>query len=282
MRPRAAVGTGDVNMCVAENEFKIVGVRTASARGFQRNGFKEYDTGRQGSWDGSAFRHPRHAGKPELMENGTGKSKSSRKRGPASADEQMIQKLHEAGARSVPNQQSHASHEVMRTLIRTDPLWSRRAAAVRSVSCRSAGAEAARGKFAEGKVELKDRPDLQRSTTAMCPATAPRLSSASGDPRSGEAGHRLLIDHGKLHLRAEKSDAKSIVTTGLFPGTRISDRKGGQPARYAAWRRRADSKGPPWTRRRAATERSIGVRFPSSSALRTLPRFARSPAVALD
>lgn len=42
--------TGDVNMCVAENEFKIVGVQDCYARGFQQLGFKEYDTGRQGSW----------------------------------------------------------------------------------------------------------------------------------------------------------------------------------------------------------------------------------------
>ncbi len=42
--------TGDVNMCVAENEFKIEGVQDCFARGFQRMGFKEYDTGRQGSW----------------------------------------------------------------------------------------------------------------------------------------------------------------------------------------------------------------------------------------
>lgn len=37
--------------------------------------------------------------------------------GPASADEQMIQKLHEAGADLFRINMSHASHEVMRTLI---------------------------------------------------------------------------------------------------------------------------------------------------------------------
>ena len=42
--------TGEVNMCVAENEFKIVGVHDCYARGYQQFGFKEYDTGRQGSW----------------------------------------------------------------------------------------------------------------------------------------------------------------------------------------------------------------------------------------
>lgn len=41
---------GDVNMCVADNEFRIVGVQDCFARGYQRVGFKEYDTGRQGSW----------------------------------------------------------------------------------------------------------------------------------------------------------------------------------------------------------------------------------------
>jgi uncharacterized membrane protein len=41
---------GDVNMCVSDTEFKIVGVQDCFARGFQRMGFKEYDTGRQGSW----------------------------------------------------------------------------------------------------------------------------------------------------------------------------------------------------------------------------------------
>jgi uncharacterized membrane protein len=42
--------TGDVEMCVAENEFKIDGVKDCYARGHQKMGFKEYDTGRQASW----------------------------------------------------------------------------------------------------------------------------------------------------------------------------------------------------------------------------------------
>jgi len=42
--------SGNVNMCVADNEFKITGVQDCYARGYQQFGFKEYDTGRQGSW----------------------------------------------------------------------------------------------------------------------------------------------------------------------------------------------------------------------------------------
>ena len=41
---------GPVNMCVAEREFKIAGVNDCFARGFQRAGFQEYDTGAQSSW----------------------------------------------------------------------------------------------------------------------------------------------------------------------------------------------------------------------------------------
>jgi uncharacterized membrane protein len=41
---------GKVNMCVAENQFKITGINDCFARGFQRAGFQEYDTGEQTSW----------------------------------------------------------------------------------------------------------------------------------------------------------------------------------------------------------------------------------------
>ena len=41
---------GPINMCVAEKEFKVAGVTDCVARGFQRAGFQEYDTGEQASW----------------------------------------------------------------------------------------------------------------------------------------------------------------------------------------------------------------------------------------
>jgi uncharacterized membrane protein len=41
---------GPITMCVAEKEFKIAGVNDCFARGFQRAGFQEYDTGEQASW----------------------------------------------------------------------------------------------------------------------------------------------------------------------------------------------------------------------------------------
>lgn len=41
---------GPIQMCVAQKEFKISGVKDCNARGFQRVGFQEYDTGEQSSW----------------------------------------------------------------------------------------------------------------------------------------------------------------------------------------------------------------------------------------
>src|SRR5690606_10682625 len=41
---------GPVQMCVSDTEFKIAGVSDCFARGFQRAGFQEYDTGDQENW----------------------------------------------------------------------------------------------------------------------------------------------------------------------------------------------------------------------------------------
>lgn len=41
---------GPISMCVADKQFKIAGVTDCFARGFQRAGFQEYDTGEQASW----------------------------------------------------------------------------------------------------------------------------------------------------------------------------------------------------------------------------------------
>ncbi|WP_312621592.1 pyruvate kinase, partial [Agrobacterium pusense] len=145
--------------------------------------------------------------------------------GPASSDEAMIEKLHLAGADLFRINMSHASHDLMRTLIQR----------IRSVESRNGrpigiladlqGPKLRVGKFAEGKVELVPG---QTFTLDNNDAPGDNTRVFLPHPEILEAvkpGHRLLIDDGKLHLRAEKSDGKSIVTT-VISGTRISDRKG--------------------------------------------------------
>jgi len=145
--------------------------------------------------------------------------------GPASSEESMIRKLHEAGADLFRINMSHASHDVMRTLIAR--IRSVEAACGRPIGILAdlQGPKLRVGKFAATTVELvpgqtftlDNRDEPGDNTRVYLPH--PEILEAV------KPGHRLLIDDGKLHLRAEKCDGKSIVTT-VVSGTKISDRKG--------------------------------------------------------
>ncbi|WP_416795721.1 pyruvate kinase [Ciceribacter azotifigens] len=145
--------------------------------------------------------------------------------GPASSEESMIRKLHEAGADLFRINMSHASHDVMRTLIAR--IRSVEAACGRPIGILAdlQGPKLRVGKFAATTVELVpgqtftlDNHDEPGDNTRVY-LPHPEILEAV------KPGHRLLIDDGKLHLRAEKCDGKSIVTT-VVSGTKISDRKG--------------------------------------------------------
>ncbi|WEX89215.1 pyruvate kinase [Sinorhizobium garamanticum] len=145
--------------------------------------------------------------------------------GPSSADEQMIQRLHEAGADLFRINMSHASHDVMRSLIEKIRSVESRCGRPIGILADLQGPKLRVGKFAEGKVELKigqtftlDNKEIPGDNTRVY-LPHPEILEAV------KPGDRLLIDDGKLHLRAEKTDGKSIVTT-VVSGTRISDRKG--------------------------------------------------------
>ncbi len=145
--------------------------------------------------------------------------------GPASAEEQMIQKLHEAGADLFRINMSHASHEVMRTLIERIRSVEARCGRPIGILADLQGPKLRVGRFDEGKADLKigqtftlDNQDVPGNATRVY-LPHPEILEAV------KPGDRLLIDDGKLHLRAEKTDGKSIVTT-VVSGTKISDRKG--------------------------------------------------------
>ncbi|MCV3766113.1 pyruvate kinase [Rhizobium sp. TRM95796] len=145
--------------------------------------------------------------------------------GPASSEEAMIEKLHEAGADLFRINMSHASHDLMRTLI----------SRIRAVEARSGrpigiladlqGPKLRVGKFANGPVDLTpgqiftfdNNPEPGDATRVNLPH--PEILEAV------KPGHRLLIDDGKLHLVAEECDGTKIVAK-VVAGTRISDKKG--------------------------------------------------------
>ena len=145
--------------------------------------------------------------------------------GPASSDEAMIRKLFEAGADVFRINMSHADHPSMEALVG-------RIRAVESELDRPIGILADLqgpklrvGKFAKGSKELvvgqsftlDDNPEPGSGTRVHLPH--PEILQAV------EPGHRLLIDDGRLQLRADAVDGKSIACT-VISGTKISDRKG--------------------------------------------------------
>lgn len=145
--------------------------------------------------------------------------------GPASSDEAMIRKLHEAGADLFRINMSHASHEIMRDLIGRIRNVEKQVGRPIGILCDIQGPKLRVGKFADGKVQLKagdiftldDKPEPGDATRVQLPHK--EILEAV------QVGHRLLIDDGRLQLEAVKTDSKSIVTK-VISGTHISDRKG--------------------------------------------------------
>ncbi|MBR2690072.1 MAG: pyruvate kinase [Aquamicrobium sp.] len=145
--------------------------------------------------------------------------------GPASSDEAMLKKLFEAGADVFRINMSHSDHDLMRTLVAR--IRSVEAAVGRPIGILAdlQGPKLRVGKFANGKEELTvgqtftldDNPELGDSTRVHLPHPEILRSVAVGD--------RLLIDDGKVELKAVKVDGHAIVAT-VVVGTKISDKKG--------------------------------------------------------
>jgi pyruvate kinase len=145
--------------------------------------------------------------------------------GPASSEEHMIEKLHEAGADLFRINMSHSSHDMMRTLI----------GRIRAVEARSGrpigiladlqGPKLRVGKFAEGSVEVKVGQTFIFDSNSE-PGDSTRVFLPHPEIlQSVKPGDRLLIDDGKLQLRAEECDGTRIVAT-VVAGNKISDKKG--------------------------------------------------------
>ncbi len=120
---------------------------------------------------------------------------------------------------------SHTDHELMRTLV--DRIRSVEEAVGRPIGILAdlQGPKLRVGKFANGKETLKPGQTFTLDDNHE-PGDATRVYLPHPEIlRSVEPGHRLLIDDGKLELKAVTCDGKSIVCT-VIAGTAISDRKG--------------------------------------------------------
>ncbi|MGN6303384.1 MAG: pyruvate kinase [Mesorhizobium sp.] len=145
--------------------------------------------------------------------------------GPASSDEAMLKKLFEAGADVFRINMSHADHDLMRTLVGRIRKVEKAVGRPIGILADLQGPKLRVGKFANGREALKvgqtftldDNPEPGDSTRVFLPH--PEILA------SVEPGHRLLIDDGKLALKAVETDGRRIVCT-VVAGTAISDKKG--------------------------------------------------------
>ncbi|MBP1848903.1 pyruvate kinase [Rhizobium halophytocola] len=145
--------------------------------------------------------------------------------GPASSEEAMIRQLHEAGADLFRINMSHASHDVMRSLIQKIRSVEEQCGRPIGILADLQGPKLRVGKFKDTTVELKAGQTFTLDSNDA-PGDATRVYLPHPEILEAvKAGDRLLIDDGKLHLKAETCDGKSIVTT-VVSGTKISDRKG--------------------------------------------------------
>ncbi len=145
--------------------------------------------------------------------------------GPASSEEDVIEKLHEAGADLFRINMSHASHDVMRMLVTRIRAVEKKCGTPIGILADIQGPKLRVGKFANTKEELEigqtftlDNDETPGDKTRVY-LPHPEILEAV------QPGHRLLIDDGRLQLKAEKCDGKSIVCT-VVSGSNISDRKG--------------------------------------------------------
>ena len=145
--------------------------------------------------------------------------------GPASSDEAMIRRLFEAGADVFRINMSHTDHDTMRALVARIRKVEDEVARPIGILADLQGPKLRVGKFANGKEELKVGQTFTLDGNPE-PGTTERVHLPHPEIiKSVEAGHRLLIDDGRLELVAVKADGKSIVCK-VVAGTRISDNKG--------------------------------------------------------
>ena len=145
--------------------------------------------------------------------------------GPASSSPEMIRKLFEAGADVFRINMSHTDHALMRTLVERIRTVERELDRPIGILGDLQGPKLRVGKFGEGKVTLEigqtftldDNPALGDASRVHLPHPEILQSVQTGD--------RLLIDDGRLELRAIGGDGRSIKTV-VVVGNKISDKKG--------------------------------------------------------
>lgn len=145
--------------------------------------------------------------------------------GPASNDEKMIAKLARAGADVFRINMSHSSHDVLTDLVTKIRNVEDELKHPLGILVDLQGPKIRVGKFSGDSVELENGATFILDTDET-DGSADRVFLPHPEIfEAVEPGHRLLLDDGKIALKATKNSGDQIVTEVLHGGT-LSNRKG--------------------------------------------------------
>ena len=145
--------------------------------------------------------------------------------GPASGNPEMIGKLFEAGADTFRINMSHSSHDRMRELVAAIRAVEAKYARPIGILCDLQGPKLRVGAFANGPAMLDNGATFAFDQDAK-PGDLNRVQLPHPEIFAGiEAGHRLLLDDGKIRLVVTEASREKIVTK-VEVGGKLSDRKG--------------------------------------------------------
>ena len=146
--------------------------------------------------------------------------------GPSSSTEEMIEKLHNAGADVFRINMSHASHDLMRTTVGHIRNVEKRLNHPLGILVDLQGPKLRVWKFAGGSVELVAGQKFILDSNNDDNGNAERVYLPHPEIiESVSVGDRLLLDDGKLSLKATKVGNGAIETEVVYGG-KLSDKKG--------------------------------------------------------
>lgn len=145
--------------------------------------------------------------------------------GPVSSDEKMIEALHCAGADVFRINMSHTSHDLMYDLVARIRAVEGRIGRPIGILVDLQGPKLRVGTFADDAVELINGQDFQFDCHDE-PGNIDRVYLPHPEIFNAvEPGHALLLDDGKIRLRAIKTSS-DVITAKVEVGGRLSNRKG--------------------------------------------------------
>ncbi len=145
--------------------------------------------------------------------------------GPASSTQEMIEKLHTAGADVFRINMSHADHDLMRELVRRIRAVEEKVGRPIGILADLQGPKLRVGKFAEGPVMLEDGATFVLDSDPT-PGDVSRVFLPHPEIlKALQPGHRLLLDDGKIRLVVTEC-TPSRAMTRVEVGGKLSDKKG--------------------------------------------------------